>query len=102
MNRAERVLKFLEERPDVWIEAIRFEPIGGRQAWRTAISECRALAQAKGWDILNRQRRMHQDGRWTCSEYMLSAVKGQHVLTELERDTWGSLFGGERREGTSR
>jgi hypothetical protein len=56
MNRAERVIAFLEERPDVWIEATRFESLGGRQAWRTAISEARQIVKGDGRDIVNRTR----------------------------------------------
>lgn len=56
MNRAERVLAFLERQPQTWIRATEFEAVGGRQAWRTAISEARQLARLKGWDIENRTR----------------------------------------------
>ncbi len=75
LNRAERVLAFLLERPDVWIEATRFEPLGGRQAWRTAIAEARTLAKRDGRDIVNHSRRMTDPkGRiWVCSEYMLTS-----------------------------
>ncbi len=73
MNRAQRVLAFLEQRPYTWTEAVRFEPIGGRQAWRTAISEARALARLKGWDILNDTHRMRAANGtpFTLSVYML-------------------------------
>lgn len=71
-NRAERVLAFLEQRPNIWVEAVRFEPLGGRQAWRTALSEARKLAKAKGGDIVNRTRQQQVgDKTWTLSEYML-------------------------------
>ena len=72
MNRAERVYAFLREHEGIYIEAVRFEPIGGRQAWRTAISEARALATADGYDIDNRTRKQTHEGReWTLSEYAL-------------------------------
>jgi hypothetical protein len=72
MNRAQRVIAFLEQRPRQWIRATEFEPIGGRQAWRTAISEARQIVEARGGKIENRVRSvgMDQDGMcWTLSEY---------------------------------
>lgn len=95
MNRAARVLAFLEQYPDVWIEAVRFEPVGGRQAWRTAISEARTLAKARGMDILNRQRKhttihMGQKRRWTCSEYLL-------VSQPEPAKSWDAVFAGAER-----
>jgi len=103
MNRAQRVLAFLEERPDTWIEATRFEPLGGRQAWRTAISEARTLAKAKGWDIVNRLHYIREHTadcpgklawdipeacscgkpeRWTLSEYMISNELERAVVSQ--------------------
>ena len=38
----QRVVDFLAARAGVWIPAIEFEAIGGRQAWRTRISDARA------------------------------------------------------------
>ncbi len=73
-NRAERALALLEARYPGWVPAVEFEKPCGRQAWRTAISEARALAEANGGDIENRQRRQlaNQDGGyWTLSEYRL-------------------------------
>lgn len=97
MNRAERVIAFLEQRPDVWIEAVRFEPLGGRQAWRTAISEARAIVQADGRDIVNRTRQqIHEGHPWTLSEYMLVSAKPEPVRTtqphNLNVASAGSLF----------
>jgi len=95
MNRAERVIAFLEERPDVWIEATRFESLGGRQAWRTAISEARQIVKGGGRDIVNRQRVKHlQTSNYTISEYMLVSAPPQdetrgHDLNEAQA---GSLF----------
>jgi hypothetical protein len=66
------VLDFLLDREGLWIEATRFEKLGGRQAWRTAISEARAQARNLRRDIINRQRRRRVGTRtWTLSEYCL-------------------------------
>ena len=66
------VAKFLREHPGEWIGAVAFERIGGRQAWRTRISECR---RELGMTIENRTRRVREsdcDGigrEYTFSEY---------------------------------
>lgn len=71
-NRARRVLDFLLDREGCWIEASRFERLAGRQAWRTGLSEARALARHIRRDIVNRQRRRRIGKRiWTTSEYSL-------------------------------
>lgn len=58
----QRVADFLKARPGVWIPAIEFEAIGGRQGWRTRISDCRR----SGMCIENRLRKV---GTVTYSEY---------------------------------
>jgi hypothetical protein len=71
MNRAQRVIAFLEQRPNTWIRATEFEPVGGRQAWRTAIAEARLILQQRGADIEWRgtPKRAMDGSRWTLSEY---------------------------------
>lgn len=72
MNRAQRVIAFLEQTPTRWIPATAFEAVGGRQAWRTAISEARQLLKRDGKDIENRTRTVKRgDQTWTISEYRL-------------------------------
>lgn len=71
-NRAQRVITFLESRYPGWVPAIELEPVGGRQAWRTAVSEARAIVKARGDDIENRTRTMRvRDVSYTLSEYRL-------------------------------
>ncbi len=50
-NRIQRVISFVQARPYQDIPAVEFEPIGGRQGWRTAISEARRQVQQQGGDI---------------------------------------------------
>lgn len=69
-NRAERIIAFLESRYPGWVPAIELEPVGGRQAWRTAVSEARAIVKGNGDDIENRTRRSSSRG-WLLSEYRL-------------------------------
>jgi hypothetical protein len=66
-----RTMAFLQAHPRQWIAAIKFEDVGGRQAWRTRLSEARLKFQAAGeGTIENRQRHMRTDGReWVLSEY---------------------------------
>jgi hypothetical protein len=63
-----RVAAYFKAHPGEWIPAIVFESVGGRQAWRTRISDCRAEF---GMQIENRVRRgTHANGeRWARSEY---------------------------------
>ena len=80
-----RTMDFLRARPHQWIAAVRFEDIGGRQAWRTRLSEARLNFEAASeGTITNRQRRMKADGReWTLSEYMFVP---QSTITRIEAD----------------
>jgi predicted secreted protein len=63
----DRVAEFLKRNPNRWIAATSFEPVGGRQAWRTRLSECRVL----GMTIENRVRTITRDdgSKYKLSEY---------------------------------
>lgn len=50
----DQVAEFFRQRPGVWVEARALEAVGGRQAWRTRVSECRVDL---GMVIDNRVRR---------------------------------------------
>ena len=65
ISNTDRVEAFLKQQPSVWIHASDFEPIGGRQAWRSRIAECRTQ---RGMTIENRQDRA-PDGRIAASWY---------------------------------
>ena len=57
----DQVADYLKRHPNQWIPAVRFEALGGRQAWRTRLSECRQL----GMTIENRCYRVARaDGSW--------------------------------------
>jgi hypothetical protein len=74
----ERVALFLKAHPNEWIPATQFEAIGGRQAWRTRLAECRKVYSM---DIENRCRRIQTaDGFYTLSEYRLKVPEGQAAL----------------------
>lgn len=47
----DRTEAFFRAFPNQWLEASRFERVGGRQAWRTRIAECRTK---RGMVIENR------------------------------------------------
>jgi hypothetical protein len=63
----DRVAEFLKRNPNRWIAAIEFESVGGRQAWRTRLSECRQL----GMTVDNRVRTVtrHDGSKYKLSEY---------------------------------
>lgn len=62
------VADYFKARPLIWITAVALESVGGRQAWRTRVSNCR---KDLGMDIRNRQQRMtDSEGKpWCLSEY---------------------------------
>lgn len=64
----DNVAAFLKRRPNQWIVATEFESIGGRQAWRSRISDCRTEL---GMQIDNRVQRVRRaDGSvYSLSEY---------------------------------
>lgn len=64
----DRVRDHFSARPGQWVSAIELERIGGRQAWRTRVSDCRRVF---GMTIQNRVRTIVEpDGRtWRLSEY---------------------------------
>ncbi len=93
-NRAERIIAFLESRYPGWVPAIELEPIGGRCAWRTAVSEARAIVKERGDDIENRVRRSPrlQDARinrWLLSEYRLKKRSEEGPKVEQASETQG-------------
>lgn len=68
MTFTDRVAAYFEARPLAWINALDLERVGGRQAWRTRVSECRTH---KGLVIENRCRRVTRPSGepLTISEY---------------------------------
>lgn len=52
-NFRDAVAGYFRSRPNIWIDAVTLESVGGRQAWRTRLSECR---RHFGMRIENRQR----------------------------------------------
>jgi hypothetical protein len=75
----DNVEAYFRKRPGLWIAAIELEAVGGRQAWRTRVSEVR---RERGLNIQNRTRRVRRmDGtHFTLSEYRLVAPEGQMAL----------------------
>ena len=75
----DRVAAFLRANEGRWISAVEFESIGGRQAWRTRIAECRTKL---GMDIENDIEVVKKpDGsRYTLSRYRYVSARGQVEL----------------------
>lgn len=63
-----RVADYFQTHPGEWIDTRTLEVLGGRNAWRTRVSDCRTQL---GLTIENRQRRVEaQDGTpYVVSEY---------------------------------
>lgn len=51
----ERVGEFFQQRPGQWIDGRDLEPVGGRYAWRSRVSNCRTQL---GMRIDNRVRKV--------------------------------------------
>lgn len=71
MNRAaftQRIAEFFKLHPFEWVDARELEIVGGRQAWRTRVSDAR---RQFGMDIENRCTKQKADDgtAWTRSEY---------------------------------
>ena len=64
----DRVAAYFIAQPHVWINAVQLETIGGRQAWRTRISDCR---RELGMNIENRQ----WVGRSRCGAFKVSEYR---------------------------
>lgn len=64
----DRVEQYFRQRPGRWIGSLELEQVGGRCAWRTRVSECRAQ---RGMPIQNRQRTVDLPDGSACvvSEY---------------------------------
>lgn len=50
----DKVAIYFKSRPNVWVDAVTLEFVGGRQAWRSRVSDCRTELVMS---IENRQRR---------------------------------------------
>lgn len=76
----DKVAAFLKQHEGRWIHAVEFEAVGGRQAWRTRIAECRTHL---GMNIENKVERVtRSDGsKYTRSSYRFVAPRGQMELS---------------------
>lgn len=63
-----RLRTFFAEHPKQWIGAVDLEPIAGRQAWRTRVSELRRMLLAENAGTI--QNRVQYTKRMVVSEYM--------------------------------
>jgi len=64
MTRTDRVIAYLSERENRWIDGLDLASVGGSYAWRSRVSD----ARQRGYRIENRLRK---EGSRTVSEYRL-------------------------------
>lgn len=83
-SKTDEMMQFFRTKPLQWIGAVDLEPVGGRQAWRSRVSEARQrFEQADEGTITNRQTRavvQEADGRThvrgpILSEYMFTPYR---------------------------
>jgi len=76
MNRAERVIAFLERQGrGVYVDGAALQGPGGKYAWRTACSEARPILKPRGLTVHNRQRWVKVgEGGFIISEYAIVAL----------------------------
>jgi hypothetical protein len=77
------VADLFKRRPYQWIGTLELEKAGGRNAWRTRVSDARKQFEKSGWTITNRQIRL--DGA-VISEYRYERVPlGRDASTYVEQ-----------------
>lgn len=80
----ERIAEYFKRQPGVWIDARSLEPIGGRQAWRTRVSDCRTQL---GMTIENRVRTVKREGvRYRISEYLYHPSRSESSISTSEQE----------------
>lgn len=56
-SNTEKVVAYFRQHEGAWIGTMTLEQLGGRNAWRTRVSDARKVFISEGGDITNRQRR---------------------------------------------
>lgn len=86
-SNTDRLREFFLARPLKWIDAVELEPVAGRQAWRSRVSDLRKQLEQEGHGtIVNRQfhpRHVERDDRGQPARLMLgpaSAVVSQYMF----------------------
>ena len=95
MNRAERVIAFLEKMGrGVYVDGEALQGPGGKYAWRTAASEARSVLKPRGLTVHNRQRWVKVgEGGFIVSEYAIVPLVETDEETPILRghslNDWG-------------
>ena len=85
------VAAYFKAHPGDWLRATSFESVGGRQAWRSRIAECRTQL---GMTIENRCRTVTDlsGQRYVISEYKY-VPKGQEELPCMHEPAYHNQLG---------
>lgn len=83
----QQVADYFQAHPEKWIPATELERVGGRQAWRSRVSDVRQwFLAARIGAIENRQRRMKPTswgtGGYTLSEYRFVPWAGRRSVED--------------------
>lgn len=90
---SQKLMAFFREREGQWIGTSELEKIGGQNAWRTRVSECRKHVEASGGVIENHQQTIRDDDGEPCGilstyRYLSHTPLGRDAGTPVPRG-WG-------------
>lgn len=57
-SNTEQVVAYFRQHEGAWIDTRTLEQVGGRNAWRTRVSDARKVFTAEGGELVNRQERI--------------------------------------------
>lgn len=80
-----RVLAYFKSYPGKWISTRELELEGGRNAWRTRVSDARKVVEAEGGVIQNRQERRADGSIWSVYRYLPAQPLGPSADVPRER-----------------
>jgi len=72
MTLTDKLERFLLEHPNTWLDGKDIAGLAGTYAWRSRVSDVRKRFRLRGWDIINRQKRivLSPDQHIVRSDYM--------------------------------